>query len=267
MTLKALRSSTLLTTLVTAAILSAAPALAAPAAVATVNGTAIPQSLANLLVAERVSQGTKDTPELRNAIREELIQRELILQDAKKAGLGNQADLQAAMKLAEQNVMIRAYMAQFAQKNPIPDSELRDAYKQILSNTPKEEVKVRLMGFENESKAKAAIAKLDSGDSFTSVVSQSDAQELKANGGDIGWRNTNLMPKPLGEVAVKLGKGKYSAQPIKVDNAWFVMQVEDRRPAEAVPPFDQLKPQISQDLQELRFQQFLAKQRANAKVQ
>ncbi len=100
MTFKALRTTTLVSTLAAAAILSVSPAIAAPAAVATVNGTAIPHSLANLLVAERVGQGAKDTPELRNAVREELIQRELILQDAKKAGMSNKADVQAAMRLS-----------------------------------------------------------------------------------------------------------------------------------------------------------------------
>ena len=161
MNLKALRTSTLVSTLISAAILSAAPVYAAPAAVATVNGTAIPQSLANLLVAERVSQGAKDTPELRNAIREELIQRELILQDAKKAGLGNQADLQAAMKLAEQNVMIRAYMAQFAQKHPVSDEQLKQAYNQINAGLGKEEFKTRHILVPSEAQAKTVISKLN----------------------------------------------------------------------------------------------------------
>ena len=116
MTFKALRSSTLITSLVAAAVLSAAPALAAPAAVATVNGTAIPQSLADALVAEKVSQGAQDSPQLRQAVREELIDRELIVQAAKKAGLEKQPDVQTAIRLADQGVLIRAYQITYAQK-------------------------------------------------------------------------------------------------------------------------------------------------------
>ena len=115
MNLKALRRTTLVSTLIAASILSATTAMAAGNAVATVNGTVIPQSLSNLLVGERVAQGAKDTPELRNAVREELIQRELILQDAKKAGIGSQADIQAAMKLATKAsvIIFRCFIMSF----------------------------------------------------------------------------------------------------------------------------------------------------------
>jgi len=145
MTFKALRSSTLLTTLVTAAILSATPAIAAPGTVATVNGTAIPQSLADALVAEKVSQGAQDSPQLRQAVREELIDRELIVQAAKKAGLEKQADVQTAIRLADQGVLIRAYQITYAQKHVPSDAQLKQLYDQTMANMGKEEFKTRLI--------------------------------------------------------------------------------------------------------------------------
>lgn len=267
MTFKALRSKTLVTTLVAAAMMSAAPAFAAGTAVATVNGTAIPQSLANLFVQNEVAQGQKDTPELRNAIRENLIMRELIIQDARKAGLDKNPMVQAQMKLAEQSVLIRAFEEAFAAKNPVTEAELKEAYKNVSANAPKEEVKMRLMGFDSEAKAKAAIGKLDSGDSFANIAAQSDDAGLRANGGDLGWGNPNALPKPLADAANKLGKGKFNAQPISVNGAWFVLQVEDRRATEPMAPFDQVKGQLAQAIQAERFQQYLGKQRATAKIQ
>lgn len=267
MTFKALRSKTLVTTLVAAAMMSAAPAFAAGTAVATVNGTAIPQSLANLFVQNEVAQGQKDTPELRNAIRENLIMRELIIQDARKAGLDKNPMVQAQMKLAEQSVLIRAFEEAFAAKNPVTEAELKEAYKNVSANAPKEEVKMRLMGFDSEAKAKAAIGKLDGGDSFANIAAQSDDAGLRANGGDLGWGNPNALPKPLADAANKLGKGKFNAQPISVNGAWFVLQVEDRRATEPMAPFDQVKGQLAQAIQAERFQQYLGKQRATAKIQ
>ena len=267
MNFKALRSNTLITTLVSAAILSATPAIAAGNAVATVNGSAIPQSLANLFIQNEVANGQQDTPELRNAVRENLIMRELIIQDAKKAGLDKNAAIQAQMKLAEQSVLIRAFEEVFASKNPISDAELKEAYKVRSQMAPKEEVKMRLMGFDSEAKAKAAIGKLDSGDSFASLAAQADDPALRANGGDLGWGNPNALPKPLADMANKLGKGKFSNAPIQVNNGWFVLQVEDRRAAEPMPPFEQVKGQLAQAIQAERFQQYLAKQRASAKIQ
>ena len=267
MTFNALRSATLITSLVSAALLSATPAMAAGNAVATVNGNAIPQSIANLFIQNEIAQGQKDTPELRNAIRENLIMRELIIQDAKKAGLDKNPTIQAQMKLAEQSVLIRAFEESFAAKNPVTDAELREAYKQVSANAPKEEVKMRLMGFDSEAKAKAAIGKLESGDSFANLAAQSDDQGLKASGGDVGWGNPNALPKPLADMANKLGKGKFSNTPIQVNNMWFVMQVEDRRATEQMAPFDQVKGQLTQAIQAERFQQYLGKQRATAKIQ
>lgn len=267
MTIKALRTRTLITALVSATVLSATPAMAAGNAVATVNGTAIPQSIANLFIQNEVANGQQDTPELRNAVRENLIMRELIIQDAKKAGLDKNPNIQAQMKLAEQSVLIRAFEEVFASKNPVTDAELKEAYKQVVANAPKEEVKMRMMGFDSEAKAKAAIAKLDSGDSFASLAAQSDDPGLKANGGDLGWGNPNALPKPLADIANKLGKGKNSTAPIQVKNGWFVLQVEDRRATEPVAPFEQIKGQLAQAIQGERFQQYLAKQRASAKVQ
>ena len=268
MTLKAPRTSTLVTALISAALLSATAAHAAGGnAVATVNGTAIPQSQANLIIQEQLNQGQKDTPELRNAVREDLIMRTLILQDARKSGLDKNPMVQAQMRFAEESVLIRAFQAAFEQKNPVTDAELREAYKQVSANAPKEEVKMRMMGFDSEAKAKAAISKLDSGDSFATVSATSDDAGLKANGGDLGWGNPNALPKPLADVANKLGKGKVSAQPVQVNNGWFVLQVEDRRTAEPMPPFEQVKGQLAQAIQTERFQQYLGKQRAAAKIQ
>lgn len=267
MTLKALRANTLITALVSATLLSAPSVFAAGNAVATVNGTAIPQSVANMFIQNEIAQGQKDTPELRNAVRENLIMRELIIQDAKKAGLDKNPNIQAQMKLAEQSVLIRAYEEVFASKNPVSDAELRDAYKARSQMIPKEEVKMRLMGFDTEAKAKAAIAKLDGGESFANVAAQSDDPGLKTNGGDLGWGNPNALPKPLADMANKLGKGKFSNQPVQVNNGWFVIQVEDRRAAEPLPPFEQVKGQLAQSIQAERFQQYLAKQRQSAKIQ
>ena len=267
MTFKALRTTTLVSTLAAAAILSVSPAIAAPATVATVNGTAIPQSLANLLVAERVGQGAKDTPELRNAVREELIQRELILQDAKKAGMSNKADVQAAMKLAEQNVMIRAYMADFAQKHPVSDEQLKQAYNQINAGLGKEDFKTRHILVSSEAQAKDVISKLNSGDSFESLAKKNSIDPgSKDNGGDLGWASPTNFVKPFGDAMVKVGKGKYTTEPVKTDFGWHVIMVEDRRPL-TPPPFDQVKGQLAQAIQEQEFQQQIAKQRQSAKIQ
>lgn len=266
MTFKALRTTTLVSTLAAAAILSVSPAIAAPAAVATVNGTAIPQSLANMMVSEKVAQGAKDSPELRNAVREELIQRELILQDAKKAGLDKKPAIKDQMKWAEESVLIRAYFGNFAQTHPVTEAQLKQAYTAVTTNMPKEEFKTRHILVASESQAKDVISKLNSGEKFDSLANQSIDPGSKDNGGDLGWSAPTNFVKPFGDAMTKLGKGKYTTEPVKTDFGWHVILVEDRRPT-TPPTFEQAKPQLTQMIQEQELQQQLAKQRAGAKIQ
>lgn len=265
MKFKALSSNTLATTLVTAALVSAMPAFAA-GNVATVNGTAIPQSLSDALVSEKVAQGAQDNAQLRQAVREELIDRELIVQAAKKAGLDKQPDVQTAIRLADQGVLIRAYQITYAQKHVPSDAQLKQLYDQTMANMGKEEFKTRLIIVQSQATAKEVTTKLDSGDSFESVAKQySVGPNAKENGGDIGWNPITAFPRPVADAVMKLGKGKYTPA-VSADNVWFVVQLEDRRPF-TPPSFEQAKAQFRDAVINQEFQKDLQKMRASAKVQ
>lgn len=265
MKFKALSSNTLATTLVTAALVLAMPAFAA-GNVATVNGTAIPQSLSDALVSEKVAQGAQDNAQLRQAVREELIDRELIVQAAKKAGLDKQPDVQTAIRLADQGVLIRAYQITYAQKHVPSDAQLKQLYDQTMANMGKEEFKTRLIIVQSQATAKEVTTKLDSGDSFESVAKQySVGPNAKENGGDIGWNPITAFPKPVADAVMKLGKGKYTPA-VSADNVWFVVQLEDRRPF-TPPSFEQAKAQFRDAVINQEFQKDLQKMRASAKVQ
>ena len=54
--------------------------------VATVNGTAIPQARADVMISEQKSQGAPESEQLRNAVKEELVRREILSQEARKKG-------------------------------------------------------------------------------------------------------------------------------------------------------------------------------------
>src|SRR5512145_692424 len=99
--------SKLATVLIVGALMSAT-ALAAGKAVVKVNGVAVSQELAEVFVAEQKAQGAVDSPELRNAVREELIGRELLIQAAKKAGIDKKPDIAAQADAARQAYFVRA---------------------------------------------------------------------------------------------------------------------------------------------------------------
>ena len=137
-----LKLSRLAALLVAGAIVSA-PALAADKgkAFATVNGQPISQTVYNAFIAEQQAQGAPESPELKEAIKEELVRRELLSQEAKKKGLDKNPNIQGQIELAKQAVLIRAYLSDYVKANPISDAQLKAEYELIKANLGSTEYK------------------------------------------------------------------------------------------------------------------------------
>jgi len=260
--------SRLASALLLAALISlpAAAQKAASGAVATVNGVAIPQTVANAFVAEQKAQGAPDTPELKNAVREELIRRELLVQEAKKLNLDKQPDVSAQADLARQAIFIRAFVQDFVKKHPISDQDLKAAYDKMKTQMGNTEYKLRHILVEQEDEAKTIIANLKKGAKFEELAKQSKDPGSKDKGGDLGWNSTASYVKPFGDAVGSLSKGKYTETPVKTDFGYHVILLEDSRPL-TIPPFDQVKPQLAQRLQQEQIQKYVNDLRAKAKVQ
>lgn len=244
---------------------SSALAQKAPAAVV-VNGTAVPQSLADAFVAEQKAQGAPEGPELRAAVREELIRREVLTQEAKKKGLDKKAETAAQMSLASQAVLIRALIQDYLNKHPITDAQLKKDYEDIKSKLGGKEYKARHILVESETEAKVILDKLKKGEKFEELAKQSKDPGSKDNGGDLGWANPSNYVKPFADALVKLEKGKTTDAPVQSDFGWHIIQLEDTRPL-SPPPFDQVKPQLQQRAQQQQVETMVKDLRAKAKVE
>lgn len=242
---------------------AAAPAKAAP--IATVNGVAIPQSTFDTFYAEQKSQGMPDSPELKDAVREELIRRELLLQEAKKSGVEKNPAVAAQAELARQAVLIRAFIQDYVRKNPVSEAQLKAEYDVLKGKLGGTEYKARHILVDNEEQAKNIVDNLKKGAKFDELAKQSKDPGSKDNGGDLGWSAAGAYVPPFAEALSKLEKGKYTEAPVKTDFGWHVIQLEDTRPL-AAPPFEQLKPQLEQRANQQIVQKMLEGLRAKAKV-
>lgn len=239
-------------------------AVAAPAA--TVNGKSIPSEQADVMLNEQRAQGAPDNQQLRDAVREELIRREVLAQEAAKKGLDKKADVQAQMDLARQAVLLRAYMQDFVKNNPVTDADLKKEYDTIKGQMGAKEYKPRHILLESEEAAKAVIAKLRAGEKFEELAKQSKDPGSKDSGGDLGWSNPGMFVKPFSEAMVKLEKGQYSATPVKSDFGYHVIQLDDVRDLKA-PEFASVKAQLEQRLQQQKIEKHIMDLRGKAKVQ
>lgn len=256
-----------LAALVVAGALVTAPAFAADKgkSAVTVNGQAIPQSVFDAFTTEQKNQGAPDTPELQNAIKEELVRRELLSQEAKKKGLDKRVEIQGQMELAKQAVLIGAFLGDYVKSHPISEDQLKKDYEAIKTNLGTTEYKARHVLVEKEEDAKAIIAKLEKGEKFADLAKQSKDPGSKDNGGELGWSSPSSYVKPFADALTKLKKGEVTKQPVKTDFGYHVIQLDDTRPLNA-PPYDQVKPQLQQRAQKQMIEQLVKDLRAKAKV-
>lgn len=240
-------------------------AIAAGSTIATVNGVAIPQSLADAFIAEQTAKGAQDTPDLKNAVREELIRRELLVQEAKKAGLDKKPDVVAQADAARAAIYIRAYIQEFLKKNPVSDAQLRAGYEKIKAQLGTTEYKARHILVKTEEEAKAIVDNLGKGAKFDELAKQSIDPGSKDKGGDLGWASAGNFVKPFSDALTALAKGKYTETPVKSEFGYHVIELEDTRPLN-VPAFEELKPRLLQQAQGEQVNKMVEALRGKAKV-
>jgi peptidyl-prolyl cis-trans isomerase C len=227
--------------------------------VATVNGFAISKGLFELNLQAAIAQGQKDTLQLRDAIKNELINRQLIAQEVVKQGLEQGIDMQDQITQLRQNLYLQVFIEDYLKKNPITNEKLREEYekqKQYLGNGSDSatQYKISQIVLKSESESIAVIGRLQSGDSFTKVAKEVSLDAAtKPQGGVLGWASPQQLAPPISDVVGTLGKGGYSKVPIKVSDAWVIIRVDDTR-SSRIPNFEASKNQLKQAI----IQQYLA---------
>jgi len=251
----------LLLVLLTAAAL---PAMAQNLAV--VNGKPVPSSRADVMVKQMAAQGQKDSPQLRAMIKEDLINREVLIQEAEKLGLATSPEVKNQLDIARQSIVIRALVADYVKKHPVSDAEIKAEYDRFKAQAGDKEYRARHILVESEEEAKAIITKLKGGAKFEELAKQSKDTGSAANGGDLDWATPASFVKPFSDAMVALQNGQFTETPVKSQFGYHVIKLDETRAAK-VPAIDEIKPQISETLQQKKLQAYQKELRAKAKIQ
>ena len=242
----------------------ASAALAQNAAV--VNNKPIPKQRVDDFVAALVAQGRPDTPELRAAVRDELIARELFVQEAEKKGLTRNADVQRQLDNLRQDVLIRALIRDHLKAHPVKDDEIKAEYDKIRKQAGDKEYRARHILVESEDEAKQIIDQLKKGAKFEDLAKKSKDTGSAQSGGDLDWNTPQTFVKEFSDAMVKLEKGKFTETPVKTQFGYHVIRLDDTREAKA-PPLEEVRPQIQQEIERRRVQELQQSLRAKAKIQ
>ncbi len=257
----------LLFTLVSAAMLGALSPMAIAQNVAIVNGKAVPKARIDALAAQVARAGRPVTPEMQGQLRDEIIAREVFMQEAQLRGLDATDDYKAQIELARQSILIRELFADYQTKNPVSDADIKAEYDKFAASNSGKEFKARHILVEKEADAKAIIAQLKKGGKFEDIAKKSSKDPGSgANGGDLDWAGAGSYVPEFSEALAKLEKGKMTETPVKTQFGYHIIRLDDTREAQ-LPKFDEVKPQIAQQLTQQKLAKYQEDLRAKAKVE
>ena len=252
--------------LLLAAALTAISGTALAQNIAKINGVAIPMSRADTMIKEMAAQGRPDSPDLRTAIREELINREIMVQEASKLGLAKLPDVEIQLEFAKQNVMVRAYVQDYFKRNAITDAQVQAEYAKIKQELGEKEYRTRHILVKTEEAAKGIITKLKAKGKFEDLAKVSEDPGSKDKGGDLDWATPATFVPEFTQAMTKLKKGEFTDTPVKSQFGFHVIRLDDVRDTQ-LPSIEEAKPRIMEVLQRGQFEKMLSALRTKATIE
>ena len=257
----------LFSTLASAALLGGLCNVAVAQNVAIVNGKAVPQARVEALTQQVVRSGRQITPEIQTQIKDEVIAREVFIQEAQKLGFDATEDFKTQIELARQNILIRELFTNYQKSHPISDEDIKAEYDRFVASNNGKEYKARHILVEKEADAKAIIAQIKKGGKFDDIAKKSSKDPGSgAKGGELDWALAGNYVAEFSQALTKLTKGGLTETPVKTQFGYHIIRLDDIRDAE-LPKLDAVKPQVSQQLQQQKLVKYQQELRTKAKIE
>lgn len=245
----------------------AAPAGAADAVVAKVNGVEIRQS--------DVAAAKDSLPEQYRRLPlqvvfphllEQLVDTKLASQAAQRDKLHETDAVKKRLAMLREQVLAQAYLTGKVD-GLVTDEKLRAKYQEFVKSFPEEQqIRARHILVETEVEARTIIGELKNGGNFEALAKSKSKGPSSARGGDLGYFGRQQMVKPFSDAAFALKKGEVTEAPVKTQFGWHIIKVESRR--KALPPsFEKKRAELAQAEAETAFKAAQAELRKGAKIE
>ncbi|WP_157745614.1 peptidylprolyl isomerase [Thiohalobacter thiocyanaticus] len=255
-----------LASLLLAASLPLTPALAADEdVVARVNGEPVSQAMLDFYRAQKQRQLGGREPDPDNLLKE-VIDIELMIQDAHRQGLDQHPELQQQLEFYRQNLMVNMAARQYLQRHPVTEDDIQAAYEELAASQTGNEYHARHILVDSEAQARELISRLDDGADFAELAKAESTGPTGPRGGDLGWFSPDRMVKEFSEAVQQMDKGEHSSAPVKTQFGWHVIKLEDTRKAQA-PALEEVREQIVNRLNNQRLSEYMAELRKDAKIE
>ena len=238
-------------------------------AAASVNGTIITNDMVEQGIKMAIAQGQKDSPELRKIVIQKYIEVLLLSQQAEKDGLATSEKANTQLMLIRQNYLADLELSNYMAQNPISDADVKAEYnKEIAGLGPQGmlvEYKVSDIAVASEADAQAALNRIKKGEPFDKVAKNVSLAPNKVQGGAIGWVQAPQVAPPIAAALTNLAKGQVSQAPIQVQQAWYLVKLEDKRTSKP-PTLEQAQQAIRNGIAQRKQLEYLSKIAQGAKI-
>ncbi|WP_199544591.1 peptidylprolyl isomerase [Paraburkholderia kururiensis] len=207
-----------------------------------------------------------DTPQLRQALKQQLIARELFRQNAEKAGYGSKPEVQQAIEAAKTNAETQLYLKDSIHAAPVTDEQVKARYDEIVASLGKEEYKPRVIAAPDAMTAATVLSELKAGKPFDVLAQQYSVAPSKTNGGELPWVSfktpltegqTQGLPLSVAQAITQLPVGGVTPDSIPAGNVRLIVKLDAKRPTQ-IPAFEAVKETIRQQLQALALEKAAA---------
>lgn len=232
----------------------------------TVNGHTIPSSLIDMIAKAQSSGGAPDTPAMRSDIRDQLINLQVIADEAVRLGLDKQPETAAQLEVQRNQTLARAFQQHYQKTTQVDDAALKADYEKVRAGMGDSEYKAQHVLVKTEDEAKQIIAQLDKGGDFDKIAAEQSLDTgSKEGGGHLDWAAPQSYVKPFSDAMVGLKKGEYTKTPVQTQFGWHVIKLEDVRALKA-PSFDEVKDNLRQSHLQQDFGSVVRELRSKASI-
>lgn len=233
-------------------------------AVAAVNGKYISKASLATLEAE-ITKRNQGQPIPKDKLIEELVQRELLIQEAVQKKLDKTPEYNEQLETVKASLLTQAAVQNFLKSNPVTDADLKVEYDKKVAESSTE-YKARHILVKSEEDAKLIITELSAGADFVELAKTKSTGPSGPQGGDLGWFAAGQMVPPFSDAVIALEDNKFTLVPVKTQFGYHVILREGSR-AQTPPPFESIKEQVRPMLQRKKLQDFLVGLREQAKIE
>lgn len=230
--------------------------------IAVVNGSEIPE----LRISVYSPVAGAQPPE---AVLENIISSELIMQAARKQGMHKMPDISEQLKIAEQSVLGGAYTQNFIATHPVSEETVAARYEELRQSLEgQNEYRTAHILVEDEALAKDLHAQISAdGGKFAALAGEHSIDAGSARqGGELGWTEPRALVPEYAAAMQQTEPGALAPAPVQTQFGWHIIRVDEKRPL-SVPALDgELRHNIEQSVRAEMFSQHLEELRTAAEI-